>query len=115
MPPVIFPSVPQVCALMHVLHLHPTIFITAATPTSTYTTTSNIAHEPRSMLTTFQESGLPKSIPSPTKPQFKPPTINKILPIIIGEQRLLPQPQPIELHIYFLIIINNNRSIALFF
>src|SRR3989338_5938570 len=75
---------------LHLLHLQPKIDITAATPTSTYTIPSTIGTEPRSIFTTFQESMF-RSIPTPTKPQFTPPTINKIL-----ATRLVVHPTPLQ-------------------
>ncbi len=64
-------------AALHFAHLQPTHTMTADTPTSTYTIASSVGIEPSIACTTFQFLP-PSNIPTPTKPQFKPPIHNKV-------------------------------------
>lgn len=61
---------------LHFAQGQPKIFIKAARPTTTYTTASTVLMLPKIIFTKFRS--WPISIPTPTRPQFKPPTIRRI-------------------------------------
>ena len=82
----------------HFLHLQPISFIRAATPTNTYTTASIVGILPKTILTTFQLCII--SIPTPTRPQLRPPIPNKILLTI--ETAHPPPLHPQDPHIIFI-------------
>lgn len=96
------PQVPFAHAEAHFAHLQPTRPTTADAPTSTYTTDSIIGIPPKSKLTIFRF--IPINIPTPTKPQFSPPTISNMLATLATKQT--PPPHFILQHIFFVFLLS---------